>query len=239
MNLIAALPWVWEYSPDAWTALATWAAVIAAVVAGLYARAQLEEARKTRLAQAQPFVSIDLEPSGPSRIHMDLVIRNTGTTVARDVRFLFDKPLQSTMDDEEGSLREAAILRVGIPTLPPGREHRMLFENMPDLYKSDLPRRYDVTVIFEDIWNQTQELTYRLDADIFYDYDQLVVYGEHDTAVALREMRELMKSWTANFNGIRTYANDEDKLRADRNATFEEARRVREAADSESQNDID
>ena len=207
MTFIAAMPWDWGWSPEAWAAIATW--VTAGVAAGAaigatrltrrqvrYAHDQVEEAKRTRENQAQPFVSVDFEPSPASHIFMDLVIRNTGPTLATNVTFEFDKPLRSTLDQADGpSLGDVAILKRGIPTFPPGREYRMLFEKMPDLHETEeLPREYTVTVRFSDMDQRSHELTYRLDLDIYWDWDRLLVYGEHDAAKALKEMNEQLKN---------------------------------------------
>lgn len=230
---------MWDWSAEAWTAIAAWvtAGVAAAAAIGAtvlarrqvdYAHRQVEEARATRENQAQPFVSVDFEQSPASFIFMDLVIRNTGPTVARNVRFEFDKPLQSTLDDRKTALRNAAILTKGIPTLPPGRTYRMLFERMPDLHDHpELPRSYDVTVQFEDVNDHVHTLTYRLDLDIFYDTEQLAIYGAHDSAKALMEIEKRLKKWDVR-SGMRVWLRDEKQQAAEDRAYYEEQRRKRE-----------
>lgn len=73
------------------------------------------------------------------RHHDDLVIRNTGTTIAKDVKVTFAPRLQSTLAKEDGTydITQASIIRDGIPTLPPGKAHSMLFDSMPQLFGSE------------------------------------------------------------------------------------------------------
>lgn len=242
MPTMAELPWMWDWSPEAWTAIAAWATagVAAAAAVGAtvlarrqvdYAHKQVEEARTTRENQAQPFVSVDFERSRASDIFMDFVIRNSGPTLARNVRFIFDMPLRSTLDDRKTPLRDAAILNKGIPTLPPGREYRMLFERMPDLYDdSELPRTYEVTVYFDDMEDRAHKLTYRLDLDIFYDHEQLRIFGEHDAAEALMDVSKRLKDWTSRNNGVRVWSRDEERQDDRDRADIEEWKRERREA---------
>lgn len=167
--VLAVLPWIWDYSPDAWSAIAAAATLVVAVVAAGFAWRQVREAQKTREEQAQPFVVVDLDRTEASRIHMDLVIVNTGTTLAKDVRVAFDPPLRSTLTErnQQYDLADAAIISHGIPTMPPGREFRMLFESMPGLFESDLPRTYGAVVSFRDSRGRPYQLDYRLDQRLF------------------------------------------------------------------------
>lgn len=90
--MIAHLPWVWDWTAAGWAAVAAWATFLVAVAAAAFAWRQVLEARKTREDQAQPFVVVDFEPSKAGRIFMDLVVRNTGTTLATNVRMTFNLP---------------------------------------------------------------------------------------------------------------------------------------------------
>lgn len=216
MELTAHLPWVWHWTAAGWAAAAAWATFVVAAAAAAFAWRQVLEARATRNDQAQPFVVVDFEPSKAGRIFLDLVIRNTGTTVATNVRMTFDPSLASTLsrDDTRYLLAESAIVRRGIPTLPPGREYRMLFERMPDRYTSDLPRSYDATVTFDDARGRPHEMRYRLDLDIYFGFMRLDVYTDHDAAKALREIEKLLQRWSAGpSKQLRVWARDEDSHR--------------------------
>ena len=162
--------------------------------------------------QAQPFVAVDFEPSQAGSTFMDLIIRNTGTTIAKNVKAVFDPPIVSTLTEGNGKYRlaDAAIITEGIPTLPPGREYRMLFERMPDRFESDLPRSYKATVTFEDPRGRAHELEYRLDLDIYFGSMHLDIYGEHDAAKALKGIERTLKKWSAAGGGIRVWNRDED-----------------------------
>ena len=139
--MLATIPWPWDWSADAWTALAAWTTALVAALAAWFARHQVLEARTTREEQAQPFIVVDFEPSEAWSGLMNLVIRNTGQTLAKDVLVRFDPPLQTTLSEANGQFwtEKSSLIREGIPAMPPGREYCLLFERMPDLYTSTLP----------------------------------------------------------------------------------------------------
>lgn len=102
----------------------------------------------------------------------------------------------------------------------------MLFESMPELFNSDLPRVYEVTVSFLGPRGQEYDsLTYRLDLDIYFGVMSVTTYGSHHAAKALMDIEKTMKKWTAHFNGIRIYARDEDAILEDQRSELDERRR--------------
>ncbi|MEU7051494.1 hypothetical protein [Streptomyces eurythermus] len=162
--------------------------LMVAVIAAVAAFRQVREARTLRLEQAQPFVVLDIETSGTGHPHTDLVIRNIGQTLAYDVRLKFSPELQSTMDEDNtlGPLADASIFKRGIPSMPPGREYRMLFEDMPARYESDLTRQYDLEISYFNSRGEQETLKQVLDLDAFYGYGTVRVHDTHHIAKTLR-----------------------------------------------------
>jgi hypothetical protein len=165
------VPDLTAWTPADWSALAL-ATVTVAIVATCVAVVQVRHARQLGEEQAQPFVVVDLEPSAASSILVDLVIKNTGQTLAENVRITFQPPLVSGYFSQPNlpqkcDITEAAILKQGIPSMPPGKEFRVLFERMPERYTSDLPRSYEVVVRSASRRGEEKPLRYRLDLDIF------------------------------------------------------------------------
>jgi hypothetical protein len=154
---------------------------------------QLKLARALREDMARPYVVVDIEPAkgaGPS--YMELVIRNIGKTMARNVNFTFDPPLRSTFDDIakaafNHTIAEYTILNDGIATMPPGREYRMVFEFMPDrLHREDLERRYDVTINFSSDRGEEKPLTQVLDLNLYFSTLHVPEHNIHHIAQTLR-----------------------------------------------------
>jgi hypothetical protein len=160
-------------------------ALVSAGFAAYFAYHQLDLARSLREEKARPFVVVDIVPV--QHPFTELVIQNVGETLAKDVRVFFDPPLVTTLDNDEMAIASSFALKEGIPSLPPGREHRMLFENMPDRYaREDLPRRYEVTVTSSGRRGPEEPLVQVLDLNVFYGYHRLEQYGVHHVAKTLR-----------------------------------------------------
>jgi hypothetical protein len=135
-------------SPLALTAT-DWAGVQAIVlsVAAAVAIWQVWEARRLRRAQAQPFVVVDFEVLEAQQ-QIYIVISNIGTTTARDVQLRFEPPLSSSFDSKPNITppRELKPLSDRIPSLPPGKQIRVLFDIFtergeaayPDVFRAEI-----------------------------------------------------------------------------------------------------
>jgi hypothetical protein len=139
-------------SPDFWSALAAWVAVLVGiatvVVAGRYAKQQVDkaqeqvrEAREARLdqerqaqeaietqvriaeEQAQPNVVLYTEMNPSAKQFIEIVVKNFGTTPAYHVKASFDPPLKATPNLlSKGKLADVPV--PDFPILAPGQEWR-------------------------------------------------------------------------------------------------------------------
>lgn len=164
--------------------------------AALFGRRQLNEAKELREAQTRPFVIIDLGSSAQTLF--DLVVKNIGSTLARDVRFEFDPPIKSTDDDLDPN--KIKMFREGISTLAPGKEIRTLFDQGPTRHKSDLPDIYEVTVTYTD---QTGKRNYQemidLDFGLYWDRRTVNRRDVHDVHKQLETIAKEMGRWRPNL----------------------------------------
>jgi hypothetical protein len=146
-----------QRAPDFWSASAAWLAVLVGiatvVVAGRYAKQQVEkaqeqvgEARVTRLAQAQqaqeaietqvriaeeqaqPNVVLYTELNPSVKQFIEIVVKNFGSTPAYDVRVIVDPPLKATPNLlSKGELADVPIPE--FPILAPSQEWRTGWDN--------------------------------------------------------------------------------------------------------------
>lgn len=201
---------------EAWSALASWSAVLFAVVAGLIARGQLREARRLREEQAQPYVVAYAESSQVGEWVIDLVVKNFGATAATGVRVEFDPPLRRAASGEE-----AVDFPEVIPVLVPQQEWRTFWDTGIARLQSELPDRHVATVCFSD--SHERELppyTFVLDWKPMKAREVITVYGPHHAAKALRELSKEVKTWREGAGGgVSVYARDGDardeRVRAD------------------------
>ena len=180
------------------------------MVAAVVVYFQVREARRTREEQARPFVVVDIQPGTAWYNAFNLIIENIGKTLAKDVRIRFEPPLETTLENYD--LSGSAMLREGIPSMPPGRRVVALFDMSRERLKSNLPMRYDVTVEYSDARDKRQEaLNYVIDLHHLLGLQRLTEYGVHDAAKALREMAKVMKRGTDIHGRWKVWVRDEDQ----------------------------
>lgn len=139
-----------DWTSTDWTAAAAWATFGVAAAAAWFASRQVLHARDVRNEQSRPFVIVDLDAFSAGGGLIELVIRNVGSTVARNVRITFDKPVMTTIRPDGYDLANDAMFKAGIPVMPPGKEIRLFFDAAPARNRSGLPATYLATVSVED-----------------------------------------------------------------------------------------
>jgi hypothetical protein len=121
------------------------------------------EARTLREEQGRPFVIVDFEPG----YLIYLTVENLGKTMARDVKIEFDKPLDSTLEGRS-ELHMSPLFREPIPTLPPGKKIRVLFDQFPGRLEAGLAFTYDVKLSYQGPTGKKEwSHPYRLDLGMY------------------------------------------------------------------------
>lgn len=187
------------WQPTDWTALAAGVTATTAVVAGTVALLQLRHARALRREQAQPYVVAYMDTWGPDPRFVDIVIRNFGSTLARDVRITMTPSPQQAIAGEDP---EDVWLPDSIPALVPGQEWRTLWGFAPSRVDSDLPARHDVLIDYNDSHGRPLPSTPSvLDWAAHQGRQFVTTYGLHEAAKALREINQTTQKWTNSPRG--------------------------------------
>lgn len=203
---MTAIDWV------AVQAIATIATGLILAVSLIFAAKQVRHARQLREDQIRPYVVIDMAPHPAHRI-IELTVQNMGATAAYDVELRFEPSLESAWDknDRDFQLKDSALIREGIPTLPPGRRHEALFDNFIQRSQTDLPMRYEATAAYTDAAGKRWSDRYTLDLTVYRDVTYIDRKDVHDAAEALREIQKTLKQWTQGFSGVRVFAQDYER----------------------------
>lgn len=213
----------WADQLGAWMAVAT---VVLAIAAIIYAAIQVNEAKKARqqaadleVERSQPYVVAYMEPSEASKMFIDFVVKNYGLTAARDVVIQIDPAPRRSFDGEEVAIPST------VPILAPGQEWRSSWDNSRDRLDSELPDRHVGTVTFSGIGPSALKSPIVLDWSVYKARRWIEVYGKHDAAKALRDIRSYLKTWSEGpQGGLRIYTRDGDardkRLAADHDAYF-------------------
>jgi hypothetical protein len=185
------------------TAWAAWVTVAVYVVLGIFAWIQVLQARRLREEQARPFVIVDFEPG----FLVYLTVENIGRTMARDVSIRFDKPLESTLSGPR-EIDESPLLRKPIPTLPPGRKIRVLFDQYAARLEAKLPLTYDVTLRYKGPFGKKEwEHPYRLDLGIYLG-SQEPPKGLPELVTEVENIRKELEKWRSGTRGLLVHAID-------------------------------
>lgn len=188
---------------------------VVAVIAAIFAGYQVKEARRTREAQSQPFVMVDIQPSRVWQNLLMLVVENIGMTLAQDVKITFTPALATSLADS--ALPQSVLLRDGIPALPPRRRIEVLFDVSHDRLAAKLPLRHDVVVTFKDHRGRDQEpLRYVVDLTFLYDLESVGERNLHHAAKALEEVNKTLKSWSSTRGLQVSTRSDDARARRDR-----------------------
>lgn len=199
--------WIGDTNPDAWAAGAGWTTAVIAFVASIAAFRQVREARTLREEQAQPYVVAFMEASQTSQHIIELVVRNFGTTMARNVRMECNPPLQRSSSDG-GNSEEVKVFDV-LPVLVPGQEWRIFWDNGITRKDADLPDKYEITIRYEDSHRKEMLPTQAiLDWGFYRSRMWVETFGQHHAAKALREISTSIKKSTESGGGLSVFVRD-------------------------------
>lgn len=122
-----------------------------AILAAVYARQQVEQAKKVHSETTRPYVIVTAEPGRSSRKVFDLVIRNIGQRPAHDVRIKLDPTPVRAKELGGYKLADAKLLAEGIAMIAPGQEIRMFYDSHVERSaRSDLPTWHQVNLEYRD-----------------------------------------------------------------------------------------
>lgn len=114
---------------------------------------QVEAAREQTTLQRllarealQPYVWADLQPDMKQGTVLDLVVGNSGPTVATDIRVTFDPALPVSPNWQGDVVRLQNTLANGLHSLAPHREIRWSLGTSPDLMAEDRPQLVQIRI---------------------------------------------------------------------------------------------
>lgn len=135
----------------------------AAERAAAAAEAQTEIQRQIQIAAAQPYIWADVREDDNQGVLLDLLIGNSGPTVANNVRLRIDPPLPTHRQLEETTKAQQRLAEQGISSLPPGAVIRWHLGPGFDLIQPDGQQRHEITITADGPFGPTPQLTYVVD----------------------------------------------------------------------------
>lgn len=191
-------------SAEEWQAVGTLGTLVVAIAAAVVALVQVRQAARLRREQARPYVVVYVERVAATIL--DLVVKNFGTTAARDVRLSWDRPPTIRWDKESEPLEAADRL----PLLVPGQEWRTTW----DLHGhriDDEEEPFVVTVASRDsAGRRLPEETFDLDTRHFAHAMWWEKNGLHEIGDSLKKIERAVSQWTDGSDGLKVWARDGD-----------------------------
>ena len=126
----------------------------------------LEEMIVNRNLEFAPYIVVYFDAMTDSPV-FDLVVKNTGKTIANNIVIAFNPPLQSSLPNLD--LSELSMLKRRIPSMPPEYEFRTAIDRLETrLESSELPKIYEVKVSYTGgLDNKAREIQYLLDLNVY------------------------------------------------------------------------
>jgi hypothetical protein len=144
----------------------------------------------------QPYVYADIRVDEASGDLLDLVIENTGPTVATNVQIAFEPPLRSTLATGTVDLETPGVPAT-LSSLPPGRRMTWLLDSAMRLFEfehADLPRSYKVRITADGPFGELQPLEYVLDVNDFINSQIRRTGTLAEVAKEIKHVATVMKS---------------------------------------------
>lgn len=229
--------WFWSVvgALDAaeWSALAAVITALIALAAAVFAFVQVREARRLRIEQARPYVAAFLELGSEIDVtFILLVVKNFGTTTARDITIATDRPMKRAWGNSQHP--EDLLLFDRLPVLVPGQSWRTLFDWGPDRFKAGLDETYTLTVSSHDSsGHPLKDEVFVLDWNTFKPTRNVGVKTVHDVGKSLQGIEKTLGRWTEGVRGLSVVSRDGHRKDSEANAEYLEREREWEAeADS-------
>jgi hypothetical protein len=169
-----------------------WRSTRAAARAARAAEDQTEIQRQIRIDAAQPFVWVDIRPDASTGILLNLVVGNSGSTVATNVRVTADAALPRIEQLAERVAAAEKQLARGISSLPPGRTYTWPLGQGFNLISDDAPQQYTFTVEAEGPFGAVPVLTYVVDLAALKGMMDRPTGSLHELTSAMRDLTKVV-----------------------------------------------
>jgi len=188
-----------DIRPEYWVALGAVVSILSLLVAGcslIYVRRSAKASREQTKQQkqaakdaAQPMLWVDMRGDDGQGQALVLLLGNSGPSIARNVKVVFDPAPPSTLDIK--SILE--ILKQGIASLPPGRTMQWALGAAHNSSDSDARNAYRVRIEAEGPFGLIDPLEYVISVDDLHGSRAAPPGNLHAVAVELHEMTKATK----------------------------------------------
>ena len=161
----------------------------------------LEEMIINRNLEFAPYIVVYFDAMTDSPV-FDLVVKNTGKTIANNIVIAFNPPLKSSLPNLD--LSELSMLKKRIPSMPPEYEFRTAIDRLETrLASDDLPKVYEVKVTYTGgLDNKVREIQYLLDLNVYQGMMESNISSLSDLTHVVEEIPVQLAELTASTDRI-------------------------------------
>ena len=152
------------------------------------AEEQSEIQRQLRIDAAQPYVWVDVRPDEVTSVILNLVIGNSGPTVATNIRVLIDPPLSAIEQLKDRAQTAQELLADGIRSLPPGRTLVWPLGQGFNILVGNGPQVHTFTIKAEGPFGRLPPQAYSLDLNDWRGVMHRPVGSLHQVATAIEKL---------------------------------------------------
>jgi hypothetical protein len=188
-----------DIKPEYWVALGGAVSILSLLVAGfslIYARRSAKTSREqTKLQKqaakdaSQPMLWVDIRGDDGQGEAVVLLLGNSGPSIARNVKVVFDPAPPSTMDIKP----ILEILKQGIASVPPGRTMQWALGAAHNSSDWNAHKAYRVRIDAEGLFGRIEPLEYVISVDNLHGSPAEPPGNLHAVAVELREITQATK----------------------------------------------
>lgn len=215
------------WTAEQWQAVAAVGTLAVAIAAAIVALVQVRQSSALRREQSRPYVVAYMDRVAPSIV--DLVIKNFGTTAARDIALSWDR--LPVMHREKS--QEPMNLAERLPLLVPGQEWRTVWDIRGRRIGTEEP--HTLTLTYRDSRRRRLPAEpFNLDTGHFSHAMMWDRNGLHEIGTALEGINDKLSHWSEGFDGMRVWTRDGDSKDEREEQEWEAAQReqARVAAES-------
>lgn len=193
-----------EFITNNFTTISNFVMAIATFVMAYYSKKSIDEMKISRKEANKANIILYVEQK---ELHLNFIIKNIGNSMAKDVKIRSNPEFRHEYGDK---FNFDSIFKNTIPSFPPGFEIRFSFNDTIYLLNEEENLRYNVTISFNDIYNETIEEKFIID---FNYLKGLFMRTPNDMDTSLHNINnniiELKKENTKNMNKLlRKLSND-------------------------------
>jgi hypothetical protein len=166
----------------------SWRTTKSAALTAQAATEQTEIQRQLRMDSSQPYVWADLRPDDATGTLINLVIGNSGPTIATNVRVSFDPSLNAIQQLRDRAQAAQRVLSQGLKSLPPGRVYTWPIGQGFNLLQWSEVRAYNIVIDFEGPFGPVPTLEYVVDMAALEGVLDRPAGSVHQLTIAVRDL---------------------------------------------------